>query len=65
MSNVADRVRAYRKRRNDGLVCITIEIPEVELAEGLYGCCFLKRSEIDDREAIRAATERFVRMLCT
>lgn len=62
MSAASQRQRRHRDRQRAGKVVLTVEVSEVSLVEQLVLSGFLQPAEIDDRETVRAALERVVRL---
>lgn len=60
MASGAERQRRLRRRRDRGLIPLTVDVDEVALPEALAAAGFLRRDQTDDRKALRAATERFL-----
>jgi hypothetical protein len=57
-SAAAERMRAHRQRRRDGLRCLTIELRETEI-EALIGKKAVARNDMDAiRDALYAHLER-------
>jgi hypothetical protein len=56
----AARNRAYRQRRSAGLMLLTIEVPQFELADALVDAGFLEGWDSESREAIERAVEKLL-----
>jgi hypothetical protein len=58
-SSTAERMRAYRQRRRDGLRCVTIELRQTEI-DALTRNGFLKADARNDPYAIETALYEFL-----
>jgi hypothetical protein len=60
MSSAALRQRAYRARIKDGLVRVTITLPEVEFTETLKATAILPQDADPDRADLARIVEDFI-----
>jgi hypothetical protein len=59
----AERMRAYRARREAGVIVVPVEVPEVDAAEALIEANLLPRAAAEDRTALAAALGELIRRL--
>lgn len=62
MTPTAVRVRRHRERVRNGLVCLTVEVDEVQLSERLIEVGLLHPAGSDSRDRLREALEQVVRL---
>lgn len=56
--SAAERMQAYRARVRDGLVVLSLEVDEVEVAQMLVSGGLLAEHDAEDREKVAAALEQ-------
>lgn len=59
----ADRVRAYRRRRDAGRVVLPVEVNEVDTVEALIEAGRLLPHEAEDRGAVAVAISKLIEEL--
>jgi len=62
----AQRMRAYRRRQRDGMIRLSIDVPDVAITELLVRNRYMARlaADADDRAVLRDALQRFLDDLC-